>query len=71
MHLKSFDGVSILSVLVGVDGVPRDVCLKKAAGYDLDEKAAQAAWKYRFDPAMKDGKPVPARITIEVNFRLY
>ena len=58
-------------MVVGVDGIPHDVCLVKAAGYDLDGKAAEAAGKYRFKPAMKDGLPVPARITIEVNFRLY
>ena len=68
-HLHEF--VSILSMVVGVDGVPRDVCFVKAAGYDLDAKAAEAAWKYRFVPAVKDGKPVPARVTMEVNFRLY
>lgn len=69
-HLKRFDGVSVLSMVVGVDGTPRDVCLVKAAGYDLDAKAAEAAWKYRFKAATRDGKPVPVRITIEVNFRL-
>jgi hypothetical protein len=26
--------------------------------------------KYRFKPAMKDGNPVPARITIQVSFQL-
>ena len=65
------NAVSVLSMVVGVDGVPRDVCLLKAAGYDLDGKAAEAVWKYRFEPAMKDGKPVPARVSIEVNFKLY
>ena len=70
-HLKSFDGVSILSMIVDVDGVPRDLCLKKSAGYGLDASAAKAAWQYRFAPATKDGKPVPARISLEVNFRLY
>jgi len=38
----------------------------------LDQKALEAVRKYRFKPAMKDGKtPVPVMITVEVNFRLY
>ena len=67
-HIHEF--VSVVSMVLGVDGVPRDVCLVKAAGYDLDAKAAEAAWKYRFKPAMKDGEAVPARVTMEVSFRL-
>ena len=70
-HIKFFNGVSILSIVVGVDGVPRDICVKQPAGYGLDEQAAKAASRYRFEPAIKDGSPVPARIAIEVNFRLY
>ena len=32
----------------------------------------EAVRKYKFKPAMKDGKtPVPVMITVEVNFRLY
>ena len=67
-HIYQF--ISVVSMVVGVDGVPRDVCLVKAAGYDLDAKAAEAAWQYRFKPAMYDGRPVAARVTMEVNFRL-
>jgi len=70
-HIKHFEGVSIVSMIVGVDGIPRDLCLKQSAGYGLDSQAAKAAWQYRFEPATKDGDPVPARIAVEVNFRLY
>jgi TonB family protein len=37
----------------------------------LDEKALEAVQRYRFKPAMKDGKPVASTISVEVNFRLY
>jgi len=37
----------------------------------LDEKALEAVAKYRFKPALKNGKPVAAAILVEVNFRLY
>ena len=71
-HKRHFlNAVSVLSMIVGEDGVPRNVCLKQGAGYDLDAQAAKAALKYRFEPATKDGDPVAARITMEVNFRAY
>jgi outer membrane biosynthesis protein TonB len=27
--------------------------------------------RWRFEPAMKDGKPIATQINVEVNFRLY
>jgi TonB family protein len=70
-HIKNFEAISLLGLIVDSNGNPQDVCLKKSAGYDLDAQAAKAVWQYRFEPAVKDGKPVPVRITIEVNFRIY
>jgi TonB family protein len=44
----------------------------RALGMGLDEKALEAVKKYKFKPAMKEGRtPVPVMITVEVNFRLY
>jgi outer membrane biosynthesis protein TonB len=37
----------------------------------LDQKALEAVERYRFKPAMKNGKPVAAAISVLVNFRLY
>jgi len=37
----------------------------------LDEKAIEAVKNWRFEPALKDGHPVPVRIQIEVDFHLY
>jgi TonB family protein len=59
----------LLSGVVGVDGNLKDVCLVKSVGYGLDAKAANAVRQYKFDPGTKDGKPVPTRITIEVDFQ--
>jgi TonB family protein len=64
-------GVVLLSMLVTEEGLPTDIRLEKSLGMGLDEKAMQCASEYRFKPALKDGVPVPARITLEVNFRLY
>jgi TonB family protein len=36
----------------------------------LDEKAVEAVQKWKFEPATKDGKPVPVELAIEVDFHL-
>jgi len=66
--IANFAGASILSLIVNTDGKPQILCLEKAAGYGLDLQAANAVSQFSFAPAIQDGKPVRARITIEVNF---
>jgi protein TonB len=39
-------------------------------GMGLDKKAVEAVKEYRFEPAMRFGKPVEVAVNIEVNFRL-
>jgi protein TonB len=72
MRFKSlFSAISLISLVVDVAGNPQNICLKKPAGFGLDAQAAKAVRQYRFEPAVKDGKPVPMRLTVEVNFRTY
>ena len=67
-----YQGVCLVSLIVDAQGNPRNLRVIRPLGMGLDEKALEAVRKYRFKPAMMDGKsPVPVRITIEVNFRLY
>jgi len=58
-------------MIVAPDGAPQHIQVVRSLGTGLDEKAVEAVSKYRFKPAMLNGKPVPVRITDEVNFRLY
>jgi TPR repeat protein len=37
----------------------------------LDDQAIKAMKQWRFEPAKKDGVPVPAQVNVEVTFRLY
>ena len=66
-----YQGTCVLWLIVGPDGKPRDVKVARALGMGLDEKAIEAVRNWRFEPAMKDGKPVAVQINVEVNFRLY
>jgi TonB family protein len=66
-----YQGPSLVSVLVGEDGVPSDARILRALGMGLDEKAIGAVLRCRFRPAMKNGRPVSARISIAVNFLIY
>ncbi len=60
-----------VSFVVDTAGKPQNVCLTQSAGWGLDAKAAEAVQKYQFKPATEDGKPVAARLTVRVDFRLY
>jgi TonB family protein len=67
-----YQGVCLISLIVDAQGNPQNPRVIRTLGMGLDEKALEAVRKYKFKPAMKDGKtPVPVMITVEVNFRLY
>jgi len=66
-----YQGAVVLWVVVGPDGRPRDIRVQRSLGMGLDEKAIEAVKQWRFEPAMKNGQPVPVQVNIEVNFRLY
>ena len=66
-----YQGVCVLSLIVGPDGKPRDVKVARSLGLGLDEKAIEAVNQWKFDPAQKDGRPVAVAINVEVTFRLY
>jgi periplasmic protein TonB len=67
-----YQGVCLISLIVDAQGNPQNPRVVRPLGMGLDEKALEAVRKYKFKPAMKDGKtPVPVMMSIEVNFRLY
>ena len=70
-HVKVWQAISVVSLIVGQDGIPGDLCVQRAAGYGLDAQAVKTAAQYRFEPARADGKPVRARVSVSVSFRVY
>jgi len=66
-----YQGTCVLWLVVGPDGKPRDIRVTHTLGLGLDEKAIDAVKTWKFEPAMKDGKPVAVQISVQVDFRLY
>jgi TonB family protein len=66
-----YQGTVVLSLVVGPDGVPRDISVSRSLGLGLDEKAVETVKTWRFDPGKKDGKPVAVYASVEVVFHLY
>jgi len=66
-----YEGICVLKIIVGTDGVPRNIRVVNKLGMGLDEKATEAVSSWRFDPALKNGEPVAVEITVEVSFHLY
>jgi protein TonB len=60
--------VAIVSVLVGADGLPKEVRVKRGLGFGLDKKAEAAVWQYKFFPATKKSQPIAARREVMVDF---
>jgi len=66
-----YQGICLLSLIVGADGKPRDINVVRKLGMQLDEKAVEAVRNWTFEPARKDGKPVAVQVEVEVSFHLY
>ena len=64
-------GTCVLWLIVDAAGRPRDIKVVRGLGLGLDAKALEAVQQWRFQPALKDGKPVDVQISVEVEFHLY
>jgi TonB family protein len=60
--------ISRVSLVVGVNGEPKDVRVRQGLGFGTDEKAKAAVEHYRFIPATKHGAPIEARTDVIVPF---
>jgi len=68
---SKYQGVVVLWLVIGPDGHPHEIKVARPLGMGLDEKAIEAVRTWRFEPAKKDGQPVPVQMNVEVSFRLY
>jgi protein TonB len=63
-------GTVLLTVLVGVKGVPSDIKVTRRLGKGLEEKAIECVEQWRFSPGTNHGEPIPAKVQVEIEFRL-
>jgi TonB family protein len=68
---NKYQGICVILIVVDARGYPQSPRVIRSLGMGLDEKALEAVQKYRFKPAMKDGKPVASMVNVAVNFRLF
>jgi len=64
------EGPVVLRIVVKNDGTVGDVELLHGLGMGLDEAAVAAVRAWRFQPGLKDGKPVAVRMEATQNFIL-
>jgi TonB family protein len=68
----NLEGTVRLLVVVGAEGRATAMSVTMKLGGGLDEAAVESVRKWRFKPAVNvDGKPVPARVPVEVVFRMH
>lgn len=65
-------GTSVLLVDIDATGKVTGLRLDRSAGDDrLDAAAMEAATRWKFVPAMKNGRPVPGRVRVPIQFALH
>lgn len=66
-----YQGTVVLWIVVDAAGTVTDCKVVKPLGLGLDEKAEETVRTWKFKPALKNGTPVPVRVMVEVQFRLF
>jgi TonB family protein len=64
-------GMALYHAVIGADGKVSEIAVARPIGFGLDENAVSAIQNAKFSPAMKDGKPVPVVLDLQVMFRIY
>jgi TonB family protein len=60
-----------IDLVVGADGLPRDLQIICSSAPDENENALATLKQWKFAPATKDGIPVASEIVIETSFKLF
>ena len=64
-------GMALYHTVIGADGKPGEIAVARPIGFGLDENAVAAIRKATFQPAIKNGQPVPVMLDLVVQFRIY
>jgi TonB family protein len=66
-----YQGTVVLFLIINEHGDPELLSVARQLGQGLDLSALDTVSRWKFKPAIRQGKPVPVAINVEVNFRLY
>ena len=58
----------MVAVTIAIDGTQSDLAVVQSGGADFDDAALEALATWQFAPALQDGTPVAARITVPFAF---
>ena len=66
------EGTVLMKAVVRTDGTPADIEITGSLDteYGLDKQAVTALSQWKFESGLKDGKPVPVLVTVEMRFAL-
>lgn len=66
------EGTVLLDAVVGVDGRVADLRIARSLNKELglDDAALEAARQWLFEPATRDGEPLPVIVRLELEFKL-
>jgi TonB family protein len=64
-------GMALYHTVIGPDGKAGEIAVARPIGFGLDENAVETIRKASFQPAIKDGKPVPVLLDLVVQFRIF
>ncbi len=68
---QGWEGITTLRIHIAKDGTVEAVEVLQSSGHSvLDAAAVRAVRKWRFSPAMRDGKPVPIHVRLKIRFSL-
>ena len=68
---QKYQGTLAAEVVIGADGRVRKTSIVRRLGKGLDEAALEVLPMWRFQPCLRDQKPVACIVTIEVSYNLY
>lgn len=64
-------GKSVVNVLIGIDGLPKNPRISRSSGFDrLDQAALDTVMRWRFVPGKRDGVPEAMTFDVPINWVL-
>ena len=68
VYTQGEEGSADLRLHIGVDGQVKDATIARSSGYpEIDEGSIRCVRSWTYKPALMDGKPTPADVTVTVD----